>query len=701
MKPGDKKKLETWQWLYDSIKARPTKSRNLGPDEFALTTKVTAGPRKGSNFKLSNSPYIIEPLQLSGPSSPIQQIIFMASAQTGKSVFGQLVTTYYGKEVPSEIIYVAPDEKRGRMTMERRIEPAFHSAGIGFRSHSENRRSKRTGDLVMSKLFDGGNLDMATSNSPASMSQETKRIGIFDETDRAKQNLGDEGTPWGIFYARMQAWGSRKKALGLSTPKDIDTSLIYSLFQTGDEREYYVPCPLCGKLQQLKIKDVSGYGLTWESKNDIVTESSVVYVCRHCAKSFKELKKYEIIQTGKDGDAIWKSKSVASNPYIASFHISALYSMFKGWYEIATEFVESRDDISKKKDFENFVMGLPFKQVGSRPKATTVIENKGDYLSGTVPDGVIYISSGIDVQRGANKWRDTSDEKLDIAIDEAVKDNTAHKMKFPRLEAEWIGKGAGYRTWAINYKVFYGRVEDAFAGAWEKLNDYRVQLEQENGRYGFKRMSDNWVFPVVQTLLDSGYKPETGDEGNPHVVYMFCGRWNATHPSKGFKLLKKNKIEQRKQTDRYDHIRYRWAKVDSGTTTLCEFSGNHYKQRIYNSLKIQRSEDDIQRPGFQDFPRDYPNRFFEGLTAEEKLIDGNYDNAGRWNDPLDIHVMAECAADVYLDKFTEIERARKKDTGNFSQLQIKEAISHKFSILKLSKMAGIDKRYNETPVKRA
>ena len=98
-------------------------------------------------------------------------------------------------------------------------------------------------------------------------------------------------------------------------------------------------------------------------------------------------------------------------------------------------------------------------------------------------------------------------------------------------------------------------------------------------------------------------------------------------------------------------------------------------------------------PGFQDFPRDYTAKYFDMLTAEEKLIDGNYDNMGRANESLDCRVYGSCAADIFLDSYTENLRLAVKAAGS-NQLQLKE-INHKFSILRLSKIAGIDKRFNE------
>jgi phage terminase large subunit GpA-like protein len=632
---------------------------------------------------------MIQPMLDMSPDSQVQQVFCMWPTQVGKSVLTQLVVGYYAKEVPSEIIYATSNQDQAKKAITRRIEPILKVIGVQFRTQTENRGSRRTGDVTFSKEFDGGNLDIGTAGSAAFLASETKRIGIGDELDRWEKNLGTEGSPWSQLYTRLKVWRSEKKALGVSSPKNEDDSKIFELFLTGDQNEWFMPCPLCGEHQILTVSENIEYGLKWDTKLDNVIKKSVVYVCKYCAKSFKEIHKHEMLQ-----GAEWRAQGVANSDLIRSYHMTSLNSKYQDWLEVASLFEAARDNIDKNKEFQNQEMGLPFRHVGSRPKAEKVIENQGTYRAGTVPDGVIYITSGIDVQRGANRWANMSDEKLEQEIEKAIADKSVHKQKFPRLEVEYLGIGPGYRTFSIDYQIFYGRVENAFSGAWEKLNDHAVQLQEENGVYGFLRR-DGHKFPVVKTLVDSGYKPETGEEGDPHTVYVFCGRWGATAPCKGFKLLKKNKLEQKKQATKDDFTRYRKTKVDGGTVTLYEFSANHYKQRIYNSLKIQRIDHEIQPPGFQDFPKDYPPRYFDGLTAEEKLIDGNYDNAGRYNEPLDNRNMAAVAADAYLDEFTEKQKAIKRESGQFSQREINERINHKYSILLLSKRAGIDPRFNE------
>ena len=644
----NKRTLNSWQWFHEAMNQRPTKTRNLNPAEFAETTIVTAGPRRGSKFSLSNAPYIRKPLELIGPASPIQFVYLMFPAQTAKSVFCQLATAYYAKEVPSECIYVAPDEKRGRMTMERRIEPLFKSVGVEFRTHNENRKTRRTGDLTLSKEFDGGNLDMATANSPASLSQETKRFGIGDETDRWKLSLGVEGSPWQVFTARMNAWKNRKKIAGVSTPTDWDISLIFELFQEGTQEEYFVPCFKCGHMQELKIKKRSGYGLDWKTKNDKIVESSIVYVCQKCSESFKEIRKYQILQ-----DGVWRQQAEPINEYVASFHISALYSMFKSWYEVASEYAAQENKPSKKKDFENLTMGLPHKEVGSRPKWENVKQLKGKYKSGDVPMGVLIITIGIDVQRGAEKYTNMTDAELAKEIAKAGTDS--EEKEFPRVEFEVLGMGPAYRTWSILYKRFLGRTDDAFGGAFELLHEWALEITQEHGAFGFSRY-DGEFFPIALTFVDSG------DGTSNDIVYQFTQRWDACFPIKGANALKQNKNEKGDVLTNDNFMRYKPRKIGEDMT-LYMISTNFYKSRLYAALKIKRIDEDPQKPGFCDFPRNRNNDYFKMLTAEERKTDGSYHAGGRRNESLDCRNYAQCAADVYLDELVKSYKADAKKRG--------------------------------------
>ncbi len=623
-------------WLRDAFERRPTKRRNLSVEEYAETTIIAAGKYRGVKFRNDRAPYMIRPMQLLSPQSNIQETRLMWPAQSGKTTVGEMMAMYYIAEIPSEILYVGSNATAARKWGEKRIEPRVARAGIEFRAQTENKSSRRSGDTMYSKEFDGGNLDLASALSAASLASETKRIVIADETDRWRLELGPEGMTWDIMHARTQAWGDQKKILAISTPTTFDASMIHPLYEEGTQEEFFVPCPICGKKQTLELADGGPSGLKWETKAGIIQESLIYYLCDFCHDAFFESKKHYILNKG-----IWIPQAIPLNKYIASLHINAIYSPFKMWYEIAQEHEKAVGDPVRMQTFTNLVMGMPYRETGSRPKLENVIELRGGYKAGEIPDGVLYLVAAVDKQTGS------------------IKD----KKNPPRLEMEILGIGSGYRTWSIEYLRFEGAIDDAFSGAWEDMHQWAI-----NGGLTYIR-SDGEEFPVQLVFIDSG------DGTDNQTVYTFCGRWGNTYPIKGFSALKKRKHEKGDEVDRFNFKRYRAIKVDEDTT-LYEISTNYYKTQTYNNLKIPRRDTDPQSPGFCNFPRDYSENYFKMLTAEEKKRDGSFHAGGRRNESLDVRTYGLCAADVWLNNKVDIMKGEAKVQKRSAAYILK--IDHKY-----------------------
>lgn len=625
--------------LADFLNRRPTKSRKLTIPEFAETTIVPAGKYRGMPHKNNRAPYIIEPMLLMSPQSNMQEIFLMWPAQVGKTFISEIITQYYIIEYPSEILYVSSNENSARKWMERRIEPRAAAAGIEFRAQTENKKSRRSGDLTYSKEFDGGNVDVASSQSSAQLASETKRVVLADEVDRWKLTLGVEGYTWDIMHARSQAWGDQRKIMGFSTPTTEQESLINKLYLgKGDQRLYYVPCPHCGTMQILDIVNDS-WGLKWEIVHGRISKKSLVYVCssKTCQREIRETKK-----PGMMIDGHWQRTGKSISEYTASFHINGLYSPFLSWHEMAQSAQDAEEDPRREQAFKNLKMGSPYKLKGSRPETKRVKENRGTYKSGSVPWGVLYITAGVDVQRGSEKYKDMSDFKLENEINEA---KTNRKFEpFPRVEIGFLGIGAGYRTWGIDYKVFNGHVTDPFSGAWEKLFQWCVK-----NKLTFERKEDARIFPVSLIFADSN------DWYSSEATIRFCSRITNTFPCKGMGELKRRKNEKPDEVAERDFIRYRPVRVGDGK--VYEIYTNYYKKQIYHNLKIPRKSEGEQFPGFCDFPANYGDRYFDGLTAEEYLEDGSFYAGSRRNEPLDIFVYSLCAGDAFLD--SEVEKHRQ------------------------------------------
>lgn len=581
----------------------------------------------------SKTPYLTEIMDCLAPSSGINHVAFMKPAQIGGTACAENVVAFFMDECPSEILYISATEKLLEKWATKRLDPLID--GCGFRgkiiAQTENTKSRRSGDNILKKEFSGGSLEMSSAQSASSLRSDSKRILIRDEIDGAPRMLSTgEGNWLKVSYVRTNAWGHRKKILDLSTPTIYGESAIYEEFIQGDQRKYLVPCPHCKKEQELKF-EVGGeklpYGLKAEIKEGNIED--VFYECEHCHKKISESSKTWMIQSGK-----WVPTAKAKTPEMRSYSLNSLYSPIGmlSWKEFYQAYIDAQEDREGMRWFTNLYLGLPFKEVGSRPELEKVIALRGTYHELKIQRGTLFLTAGIDVQSGSK-----SDEKNP-----------------PRIEMEIVGHGAGFKTWQVCYRVFNGSVDDPYSGAWEELTEWA----RGNGLTFYR--DDKRPFQVNLIFIDSG-------DGNVmDVVYRFADTWNNTFPSKGFGKIEYRKGEKPDGMSPTTFRRYRAAAIGGGKT-LYEISTNYYKTNIYNNLKIPRQDGTIQKPGFCDFPIEASEHYFKMLTAEEKRLDGSFYAGGRRNEALDCRVMAMCAGDVYLDSLVMEAKGLAKVKGEKPQ----------------------------------
>jgi phage terminase large subunit GpA-like protein len=602
----------------------------------------------------SRSPYGIEVADNMSPFSPVITTSVMKGAQIGLTAWAENVMGYWMAALPAEILYVSATDGLLEKWTSKRLDPLIDSIGMRDKifAQIDNAKSRRTGDKLYSKSYVGGTLDMASAQSASGLRSDSKRVLILDEVDGAPRMLRTgEGNWLDVAYARTNAWGARKKILEFSTPTTFEDSLIRERYEAGDRRQFRVPCPFCGVMMELEFQH-----LKHEMKHGQLEK--VWYECPHCigvgGKSVGKLSNHHktiMLSAGQ-----WEPTAVASSKNHRSYQISSLYSPvgMLSWFEMFQQYLDAKDKPGGLRSFTNLYLGMPYKEQGSRPKVENVIELRGEYREGEVPRGVLFLTMFVDVQRGS-------------ANDPANP---------PRLELEVLGHGAGFRTWSILYKVIEGETtSSAFEGAWEKMHDWAV-----GGGLSFKR-ADGLQFPVSLVFIDSGDGPYID------IVYQFASRWDSTFPSKGFSALKKQKHEKGDEAGPHNFKKYRRVQSTRfGETEIYEISTNFYKNHVYNNLKITRRDIEPQKPGFCNFPRDRGEKYFAGLTAEEKRSDGSFHNGGRRNEPLDCRAGALCAGDVYLDAKVSAIRATAKANGA-SEMDIQK-INHAYVLDLLEKQTA-------------
>jgi len=556
-----------------------------------------------------------------GPRSPVQHQSFVKGAQQGATASAENVILYWMAANPAAIMYVSATDDLLDKWVNKRLEPAIDSCGLRglFSSPTINRSNRRTGDKTFLKQFPGGSLTMTSAQSPAGLRGDTVRVLIRDEIDGCPRMLTTGEGDWlEVSRVRTNGFGHRRKIFDLSTPTLFGESAIWDQFEAGDQRYFFVPCPICGKYQVLKWDNIRP-----DSKAGQLLDA--YYLCEYCHEAIFHDQKAAMLAAGR-----WEPAKPWSDED-RSYQLSTMYSPhgMVDWKDMYSESVRHQEK-NDMRSFVNLYLGLPFKDEGSRPDLKTVIELRGSYKQGAVPEGVLYLTVGVDVQRGSEK-----DEK-----------NPA------RLELEVLGHGIGYRTWSIDYQRIEGSINDPYSGAWEKLHQWAT-----DGGLTYKRR-DGTEFSAKCIFIDSG------DGESMEVVYRFCSRWRNTYPSKGFPFVKVDpKKREKGDIPGGEYKKYRYANV-GGDQFIYEINTRFYKRLIYNNLKVRRVETQLQPPGFCEFPYDYDEQHFEGLRSEEQRSDGSfYCPSGRRNEQLDTRVYALCAGDVWLNAETERVRKYYRDQG--------------------------------------
>jgi phage terminase large subunit GpA-like protein len=180
---------------------------------------------------------------------------------------------------------------------------------------------------------------------------------------------------------------------------------------------------------------------------------------------------------------------------------------------------------------------------------------------------------------------------------------------------------------------------------------------------------------------------DSGDGERMTAVYDFCEPYPGIMPCKGDQVLKKNLTEKGDEVTRATFLRYSKTKIGE-SQLLINVSTNYYKGQLYRNLKIERVQDVEQRAGFCEFPRNYPDHYFNMLTNEEKRVDGSFHAGGRPVESLDCRVYSACAGDFLID--THVAKVREELVKKgMTRDRAKKEFNHKMLIDKWRKERGV------------
>jgi len=651
------------------------------PSEWAeknriLTPDVSAFPGKVSYDRF---PYWKEPVNTLSPDHPMRLLSIMGGAQIGKSTnFIETGIGYIIKNYPGNIILTSADKELSEGQMVKKIDQMIEHSGLrGFiRPNTIKKNNKRTGDTNNMKEFPGGSLMAQSIKAVDKIRQNSFRYGFFDDFEAAVRAEKQAGDIIDLVLMRFNSFKDLMKVCFISTPEIKQNSLIEPAFMMGDQRYYFMPCPLCGSYIDLKwyqideeTKEQVGVYFEKDDKGHLI-ESSVGYICQECKGFFKENHKKEMLING-----IWKPTAEPSRPDWYSYHISGLYSPpgFFDWTHHAMQWIKifPAAGIVKKRNlqvFLNLVLGQTYEEQGKAPKISQLATNTRGYTIGTIPDT-------LSEQDGNGKIiMLTCSCDLNGKIDDA------------RIDYEVVAHsetGCTYSIDAGSIGTFHRKLSQENRELWTYRNNERIN----NAFDFFKKQILQKVYKGASgknyTIMISGI-----DTGNfTQYAYIFIDVMQYEPVPLMTIGLKGDTNKVRKlgaDTDFYKKSRER--------ENLFLFEVNQLKDLIADRIEFVWSDDSgISQPvGFMNFPDpadgkySYKN-YFKQFESEHKVPKLNADGSEvgyTWkkkhstvdNHFWDCAVYTPALRDIFVDYFLKASKVQDVSWGKFCDIIKKSGI---------------------------
>ena len=410
-----------------------------------LSSKASAEP---GPWRTGRTPYLREPMDCLSSSSPVQRVVMMFAAQTGKTEAGSNWLGYVIDHAPGPMLCVQPTVEMAKRLSKQRLESMITDTPC-LAAKIAPARARDSGNTMFSKEFSGGIMLLTGANSATGLRSAPCRYLFADEVDAFPSDVDGEGDPVALAERRTTTF-ARRKILLTSTPTVKDFSRIEAEYLRSDQRRFYVPCPSCGGMQWLQWPR-----LKWDAKRP----GDVRYQCEHCGERFEENHKPAILSAGE-----WRA-TAPSDGRTAGFQLSGLYSPLGwcSWEQLVDDFLRAKSDAPALKAFVNTRLAETWEEdYAAAVSADGLIAKRLAYESGTCPDGVVLLTCGVDVQ----------DNRLAVSV--------------------W-GWGEGETGWMIWHQELMG--DPTQTEVWAQLDQVLVTQWATAGNKSLK---------VSQVAVDSG-----------------------------------------------------------------------------------------------------------------------------------------------------------------------------------------------------
>ncbi len=590
--------------------------RRIPVSEAAVQSmRVPTGGSQSKPWEASLTPYILEPMNCLA-SREYDAVVFVGPARTGKTnglIDGWL--SYVVAYNPVDMLLVQISEEKAREFSKKRVDRMFRVSPDLTKRLSPFRNDNNVHD----KIFKAGNyLKIGWPSVNIFSSSDWQYVALTDY-DRLDADIDGEGNAYTLASKRTTTFMSSGMVMVESSPGwDIEDPRwrpstlheappcqgIFNLYNQGDRRKLYWPCPECGEYFQPNRANIH-----WIAEKDLVKASESVHVkCPHCEARIESSQKRSLNNKAvwlRDGETIDKNGNRSGTPRksrIASFWMEGPAAAFQTWQQLvykllaAEETYEKTGEETTLKAVINTDWGQPYLPRNNTDDRNIeeLMERAEEGKKRVVPHGVRCLFASVDVQGGKNRRFVVQVMGLGVSGERWVVDR--YNIKYSQRhnedgEAERIQPGGYLEDWDL-----------LISDVMEKT----YPLDDDSGR----RMK------ILDTVCDHG-----GEDGVSDNAYKFYRKLKRLGLARRFYLVKGDSSKRSTLiTKTYpDNTNGRRKASAAGDVPLFLLQTDSLKDRLAASLSRTESG-----PGYYHTPDWLGEWFYEELLAETRGPDGKW-----------------------------------------------------------------------------
>lgn len=600
--------------------------------------RVPVGVGNSVEWDPNLAPYVVEPMNCL-TSREYDAVIFVGPARTGKTI--GLIDGWVVYNVvcdPSDMLIIQMTEEKAREHSKKRLARTFRvSPEVACRLSPS-----RNDNNVHDRTFLAGNyLKIGWPSINIMSSSDFKCVALTDY-DRFPEDIDGEGDGFSLASKRTTTFMSAGMTLVESSPgREITntkwrrkspheappTTGILSLYNRGDRRRWYWPCPHCGEYFQPAMEAMTGYR---ETPDPVIASEAAHIDCPHCNGMITADRKRELNGKGvwlREGQTVDREGNItgeARRSRIASFWMEGPAAAYQTWAQLVYKLLTAEQDYEATGSEEtlktviNTDWGLPYlpRAASEQRRADVLMLRAEDYGKRLVPPKVRFLLASVDVQGGKKR----------------------------RFVVQIIGYGENGERWLVDrYNIRQslrcdenGEAQQVHPGSYPE--DWQLLITDVLEKTYALQSDPSRRMPILAMAVDSG-----GEDGVTDNAYKFWRQCRRDGLGKRVYLIKGDSTRRQKIITKThpDNTGRSDRRADArGEVPVYLLQTDLLKDQLSNNL-----ERETPGAGYIHFPDWLGEWFYEELTYEERGTDGKWRKPGKGNnEAFDLFCYAHAVA---------------------------------------------------------